>query len=524
VKTHIRFEDQATPEKPSFRFLSLHGAILGVVALLALVLRYYRLDFQSLWYDELFSLSISRQPFAQLNDALIKDVVHPPFHYYLLHGWFRMVGFGPFQGRLLSLIFGVLAVGMIYVLARYLFDSATALIAALLLACSQIAIMYSQEARPYAMAMLLSLYCAYFHLRAWREKTLPLWIAFLASIGLLLYTHYYGIFAVIALALFNVFYHRRYRLPWAWLIGGALVLVLAYIPWLAGGVVHEALYGRRYHLAVAAPAPVAAAPVAAQSGEHWYTAFTVLNIFNNGRPNGMLDSSPLWSFVLGGILFTLPATVALCYFVRKRDAEPGEDIERENLVSLVLLSAMPVILALTVAHFAGAYNVRYISYCAAPYYVLVARGLTAIRPTTVRYLWLAGILLYSANALRANYSVPYKEDYKHSLAWIASAAQPGDCSAVAQFWEVPQARWAWSIYQPGHPEPQIRLLEEILAAPSTCQRVWLLSVFYRGNPVAVRVAETARQKLQKDYLPGPRKRFFWETVDLFTRNAAAPRP
>ena len=71
---------------------------------------------------------------------MVKDVVHPPLHYYLLHEWFRWFGFGTLQGRLLSVVFGTLAIPADYGLAKLLFDLETARVSALLLAVSQLSI------------------------------------------------------------------------------------------------------------------------------------------------------------------------------------------------------------------------------------------------------------------------------------------------------------------------------------------------------------------------------------------------
>src|SRR5262249_3955946 len=150
----------------------------------------------------------------------------------------------------------VLGVVMLYVLARYMFDRATALVSALLLALSQLTIMYSQEARPYAQCVLLVLCTVYFFLRALRERKLALWAGFLISAALLLYTHYYGIFALMALGLFALIYRKAYPIPRAWWLGGAFSLVVAYTPWLAGGTVKEALYGHKFHLAKSSTPPL----------------------------------------------------------------------------------------------------------------------------------------------------------------------------------------------------------------------------------------------------------------------------
>src|SRR3990172_4214446 len=98
-----------------FRFLLLrflHGrwGIPSAVVFLGLALRMYRIDHQSLWGDEAFSLTVSRLPLSDMTGKLVRDFVHPPLHYYMLHAWFKWFGFGGFQARLLSAVFGTLAV------------------------------------------------------------------------------------------------------------------------------------------------------------------------------------------------------------------------------------------------------------------------------------------------------------------------------------------------------------------------------------------------------------------------------
>ena len=495
------------------RYWSL--ALLGAITVIAVAVRFYRIDFQSVWHDELFSLGVSRMPFPEMHRFLIEDLVHPPLHYYLLHWWFQAFGYGPLQARVLSLIFGVLAVLMLYLLARYLFGLTTALLSAFLLAVSQVTIMYSQEARPYAMCLLIVLCCAYYFLRAVREKRLSFWAAFILFAGLLLYTHYYGFFALGAIAVFAAFYWRRYPISWAWLLTGVFGIAIAYTPWLTSGLISEALHGRKFHLAHSSPAASSGKTQAGSSEHHWYTPVTILNTFNNGRQNGVLESSPFWTFLVGGMLFTVPAVLSLSRLIGKRNIEPAEQIDRENTSYLALLTVVPVAVGLAITHFTGVYAIRYIAFCAAPYYILVARGITLSRNPKFRWAVVFGILLYSGTAVRANYSVPYKEDYKHVFPSIAKDFRLGDCAVVAQPWEVREARWAWAVY--GGQGPEIRSLDSVLPPEQGCERVWLISVFYRGNPVAVRNGEVARQKLRQVFELRKTKRFFWIVVDLYSR-------
>jgi 4-amino-4-deoxy-L-arabinose transferase-like glycosyltransferase len=491
--------------------------LLAGVVLLGLALRLYRIGSQSIWYDEVVWLSVSRLSFGQINAFLIRDLIHPPLHCYALHVWFQAFGFGLLQGRLLSVFFGTLAVLMIYVLARYLFDRRTALLSALLLACSQLAIMCSQDARPYAQFLFFFLACAYLFLRALRGKRLPIWIGFLGLACLLIYTHYYGFLALGALLLFGFAYRKRYPISRVWLLGGAFGLALAYVPWLSIGIVGEALHGQKMERLIAI-AHSGRAPAV-----HWFTFITALNTFNNGRPNGLLESSPWWTFIVGGVLFSLPAAFALRPLVRRQSQATYAESERENLVYLVLLSVVPMALALTAGSLRGWYAVEYVAFCAAPYYILAARGISLQRSAALRWALLAFILAYSARSLRANYFIPYKEDYKDALASVARDYQPRDCAVVAPTWEEQEARWAWSIYESDQPGLHVIPLDSALPAEGECGRVWLISVLYRGHPSSVRESEAARQRLAQTYAEIERRRFFWVDIDLFSAVPAAPR-
>src|SRR6266700_506475 len=145
-------------------FLRWKGWPIFAITAAALGLRLYGLDRQGAWYDEAGSITISVLPLDKLTSTLIDDFVHPPLHYYLLHAWFALFGPGTFQARLLSALFVALTIPMIYVLARRLYDRSVALLASALLGVSQLAVLYSQEARPYAMSFFLALCTSYLFL------------------------------------------------------------------------------------------------------------------------------------------------------------------------------------------------------------------------------------------------------------------------------------------------------------------------------------------------------------------------
>src|SRR6476620_1604729 len=106
----VSIESTSTAMRSTVRWSWL---VPASIVLLGLFLRLYRLDYQSLWDDEVFSLSVSRLSIKQMHPILVADVVHPPLHYYMLHAWSKLVGSAPFQARLLSAIFGTLAIAVV---------------------------------------------------------------------------------------------------------------------------------------------------------------------------------------------------------------------------------------------------------------------------------------------------------------------------------------------------------------------------------------------------------------------------
>ncbi len=222
--------------------------LLAVLTLLALGLRLYRLDAQSLWYDEGFSVYLARMDLAEITARTAADI-QPPLYYYLLHGWIGLVGQGEQALRSLSLLFGVLTVPLIYAVAWQIFRHRGAgLVAALLVAVSPLHLWYSQELRMYTLLTFLCLLSSYLLLLAvtrarraarlgggvWAEALL--WLAFSLTTIAALYTHYFAFFVLAFQGIYVLFVwisgeFRPTRLAAGGVAAGGLAL-LAYLPWL----------------------------------------------------------------------------------------------------------------------------------------------------------------------------------------------------------------------------------------------------------------------------------------------------
>jgi len=88
-----------------------------LILLLALALRVFRLDAQSLWYDEGLSVYLASLPPSEtIAQSAVTD--HPPLHAALLNLWMGIAGPGEFSVRFVSVFFGTLVVALTYVLGR----------------------------------------------------------------------------------------------------------------------------------------------------------------------------------------------------------------------------------------------------------------------------------------------------------------------------------------------------------------------------------------------------------------------
>src|SRR5688572_7374429 len=128
---------------------------LAVVLVAGAWLRFHRLDRESLWNDEVFSIELARRPVAGVIAGSREDG-HPPLFHLALHYWMRAFGDDAVAVRWLSAVLGVLTLPVFHGLTRRLFGWRAALLATAWLACSPYHVYYSQEARNYALLVLLT--------------------------------------------------------------------------------------------------------------------------------------------------------------------------------------------------------------------------------------------------------------------------------------------------------------------------------------------------------------------------------
>lgn len=144
---------------------------------------------QSLWFDETYSILLSRESVSQLMSLTAVDA-HPPLYYLYLKLWAGVFGYSELSLRLSSVVpFGLSIVGILVVLRQF-FSRRVVMIAGLSLLFAPFFIRYGYEVRMYALAVCIGAWATYVLVRARASGSGKLWALYGLLVALGLYTVY----------------------------------------------------------------------------------------------------------------------------------------------------------------------------------------------------------------------------------------------------------------------------------------------------------------------------------------------
>jgi mannosyltransferase len=420
---------------------------LSAVVLLAAALRWYRIDAQSLWYDEGISAHQLTRSFGEIVRAAALDT-HPPGYYWTLKAWAEVFGASEVGLRSLSAAWGVAMVVLTFLIGRRLFGTLTATLAALLLAAAPLAVYYSQEVRMYTQVTALGLLAVYAYTRRLD------WLYALAGIATL-YSQYLGIAILAALNLHAlVWWRTRTRREWvSWLVANAAI-ALAFLPWL------RTFVDQQSHALNTSPRTALG------------LATSTLAAYGGGLSRSEVL---LW----GGALLVVLALVGILstFFTRSR-----EDLRSVSLAALLWL--LPTGLVIALGFRSGLFETRYLVVGMPGLLLLAALGLVRLVHWPVLVPLLACVALVPAYlGLTAQYFDPSlaRDDYRDLVASVVKDAQPDDAILLV----APNQTEVFNYYyhgdlptiglpaqRPIEPDDAVARLEAIR---TRYDRVWLVS-------------------------------------------------
>lgn len=140
-------------KKDKFSYILLAFILLG-----AIFLRFLYLD-TSLWYDEACSYvtAVASFPIGIMKNLFTIDMQHTPLYFFILHFWMKLFGNSEVVLRVLSLVFGLGTIPLVYTIANKISSKKVAFYSGLIAAVSPVAVIFSVEVRMYVLAMFLVL-------------------------------------------------------------------------------------------------------------------------------------------------------------------------------------------------------------------------------------------------------------------------------------------------------------------------------------------------------------------------------
>lgn len=213
-KKSMILQNETAPHKykgKNINFKILLGVILG----LAIILRFYNLGTESYWIDEMSTVVEGQESLPQLLSSGRLD--QPPAYYLLFHFWIKVLGTEEVSTRAFSVIAGLIAIFLLFLIGSKLFGKDVGLISAFLMAISEYQIYYSQQARFYSYFELTVLLSFLFFILALEKKQFIYFFLYALANALMMYAHTHGTFIIIAQSIYLIIYWRKYRhvfLPW----------------------------------------------------------------------------------------------------------------------------------------------------------------------------------------------------------------------------------------------------------------------------------------------------------------------
>ena len=513
--------DSATG-KPSSRF-ALSAILPAFVTLLAAFLRMHALTAKSFWLDEGVSIDIARLPWPRFLHVMWSGEANMALYYLVLRFWLI---FGSSEGfvRGLSVLFSVATVPVVFFLGARLFSRRVGLLAALLLAINAYHIRYAQETRSYAMVVFFAVLATWLLAKNLQEPSSAHWGIYAAVCAMATYSHFYAVLLVPAQAI-SLLSWRRDEIPWRKLVGSFLAFGVMIVP---VAVFVFAIYV----LKTGAPPSL------------WFTPL---------QPDSLVLLGIDFSGVYGRLLLSLHVLAMGIAALGAARVRRGGDQTSEAWGYTLLFSWLvaPVVMVVTVSLVKPLFVPRFLSFCLPALLLLVAVGISRLRPAVLSWGLFVAISICSIMADIRYYQYDFemrRQDWRAVTSYVFEHAQPGDSIFFYHSGgEAPFAYYSWkqnsaslrpktlnehwlktgNSQDPFGPKPEDLVAvpgTDLRAAPPAGSRVWFVSMFLDGSWREADTGTAVGKWLSNGRQQVDAQEFTSLSVALFDRNAASSLP
>jgi uncharacterized membrane protein len=341
---------------------------------------------------------LARSNWQTFVTALLHRETNMALYYLLLRGWIH-IGHSEWFLRLLSVVFAVSTIPLMYLLAQAFGGTRNARIAAFLMSINAFHIQYSQEARGYTLVVFLALLSCYLFWNLPDAGKIP--VQYILVSVFMVYAHIFGVWILMAQWVSILFVARRSGTRKTFGIAAGTIAVLI------------------------APLFFSVLFVSDRSQLSWMKmnkddlASALYHFFIDLSGNGGL---PLL------VLYLVLLIVSLGSYFRDLKAP----VCRESIPYLFLwiwLLFPPVVVG-AISLYQPVFQPRYLIFCLPPFLILVADGMAHIRSRPIfiaALLVTAGMSFFGVDSYyKWHANMNYADNWRDATAYCISQAQPGD--------------------------------------------------------------------------------------------------
>lgn len=461
-------------------------------------LRLYKLADRSLYGDELYSITRASLPLPELLTVPLSLDSHPPLYYALLHYWMEAFGSSAFAVRAMTVCLAGGTLLGLYWLGTELFDDRVGLLAALLYAVSSFYIHFGRVARMYSLLTLLTVLSWYGFVRL-RDSWLSTNVFYIVASGLLLYTHVYALFVILAQNLYMTLSEARNGISLRRWVTLQSVLGLLATPWLAALLIRAFnLDNKNSELVNWIPKPDGLRSIIKSLSR--FVGYPVHYPYLQGTSEAPMASvTNPWaiSWVLAAVLLALFIVCAIGAIVRFTPDGTYEITDLRQSSQLALLFLTPILGPFLLSYIlVPIYWTRYTIPASIGFVLLVANGVTNIDSQHIRRGLIALVVVSSLFTAGVYYSQSSVEDWGGQAACLNQGAQEDDLVVYQPAWIQPRLDYYETddFAKRTMPSPESVTEQQLGGLQNATQshdEVWLLRYHPGGSPRTDDVVFTA---------------------------------
>jgi len=401
--------------------------LLLVVLFVGIILRVYGLSEQNYWYDEIITLRVAQ---GSLDSIIVGS--RPPLYLVFAHFWIGSFGVSEVATRLLSIIFGVSSIVLIYIIGKTLFNQTVGVLSAFFMSVSRFQIAYSQELRYYSLYELLTLVSFFFYIRLLNSKSYIHTVLYILSTILLYYSHDFAVFIIAVQNLYVLIRYKKLKsiIPKWFLI--QFVILLCILP--------------RFIEAFSAKAIGESGPNWILPANMWSPLKTIYHymglvfeihntIFDDIAIIFLLIGTVIYFLIIGKEKWMKSLNQSIAVFKR------GWNMKSETMLVLLWLFVPIALVLIMSVVFKPMYIIRYLICSAPACYILVALLFTKVNKVIPIGVMLISYAILISPGLYLYYIIPVREDWREVGTYIKENDKRRNSHVLIPYLSLPGFKW-----------------------------------------------------------------------------------